>query len=125
MILGIGTDIVAIKRIRKMLAKHGERFLRRFFTDAEVAYCRRKKNAAESLAARFAAKEAAMKALGTGWSGGVDFASIEVIRAPGLPPELALHGASLTRQKELGVKRFWLSLSHSKKYAVAQVVAEG
>ncbi|MDR0867509.1 MAG: holo-ACP synthase [Planctomycetota bacterium] len=123
MILGTGVDIVEIKRIRQLRKKHGERFLRHCFTAREIAYCRQKKNADESFAARFAAKEAVMKALGTGWSRGVGFTNIEVVKKPDEPPAALLHGKAAENQRQRGISHFLLSLSHCKKYAVAQAVA--
>ncbi len=125
MIVGIGVDIVKISRITEMIEKQGEKFYEKCFTPAEVSYCNdRKKTRDQSLAARFAAKEAAMKALGTGWAHGVSFPMIEVLREKPGAPELALHERALEIANEIGATRFHVSLSHCEKYAIAQVILE-
>lgn len=124
MILGIGIDIVDVGRIRALAAKHGERFTRRIFTEAEAGCCRGKSDPSPHLSARFAAKEAAAKALGTGISSGVRFRDIEVL-SDGGPPRLVLHGRAGERARELGVTRMHLSLSHERGNAAAFVVLEG
>lgn len=125
MILGIGIDIVEIDRIREMRERQGERFLHFCFTDAEIAYAFSKKNVDESLAARFAAKEAAMKAIGTGWGEGITFRLIEVVREEEGRPRLVFHGKAWELLHRMGVMASHLSLSHSAHYAIAQVVIEG
>jgi holo-[acyl-carrier protein] synthase len=121
MILGIGVDIIEVARIRAALEnpRTGARFRERVFTPAEAAYCSRRRNAYESFAARFAAKEAMMKALGRayGWR------EIEVERGSG-PPTIRLHGRALARAEELGIRRILLSLSHTAELAIAYVIAE-
>jgi holo-[acyl-carrier protein] synthase len=121
MVIGVGVDIVEIDRIRSALEnpKTGARFRLRVYTAAEIAYCDRRRRAYESFAARFAAKEATIKVLGqsAGWH------DIEVIREDG-PPMLMLHGRARARADELGIKRTFLSLSHSQHLAIAYVVAE-
>jgi len=124
MVLGTGTDLIEIERISHSLTRFGERFLQRVYTPSEIAYCQRKKNAAESFAARFAAKEAAAKALGTGISHGVSWLELEVVRLPSGQPTLALHGRARDRARKLGVARSSLSLTHSKDLALAVVVLE-
>ncbi len=124
MVIGIGTDLMEIARVRQSVDRFGERFLHRVFTPGEVAYCQRKKNAAESFAARFAAKEAAAKALGTGISRGVSWLEIEVVRAFGERPTIELTGRAAERARELGVARVSLSLTHSRDTAMAVVVME-
>lgn len=124
MIIGIGVDIVEIPRIREMRTRQGERFNQLVFTPAEIAYCLRRKNADQHFAARFAAKEAVMKALHTGWDHGVSFKRIEVLRGDEGPPAIKLHDRAALLAEELGVGRIHLSLTHSEKYAVAQVVIE-
>jgi len=125
-IAGIGVDVCEIERIRHVLeAAHGVRFRNRVFTDAEQAYCEgRRRGRFESYAARFAAKEAAMKVLGTGWGQGVGWRDIEVARQRGEPPTLRLHGQAAIRARRLGMSRWLVSLSHSKTSAFAWVVAE-
>ena len=124
MVIGIGTDMIEIARIQRSLERHGEQFLKRVFTPGEIAYCRRKKNAAESFAARFAAKEAGAKALGTGISRGVAWREFEVTRDPGQRPELQLHGRAAEIAAKLGILRVSLSLTHSREMSLAVVVAE-
>jgi holo-[acyl-carrier protein] synthase len=125
MVIGIGTDLMEIARIHQSIARFGDRFLDRVFTPAEIAYCQRKKNAAESFAARFAAKEAAAKALGTGISHGVSWLEIEVTREPTGRPLLTLTGRAAHRARQIGVSRVSLSLTHSRDTALAVVVMEG
>ena len=124
MIVGSGIDLVEIDRIQHSVDRYGKRFLDRVYTEAEQAYCLRKHNAAESLAARFAAKEAAAKALGTGINHGVKWLEIEVLRAPGGRPSLAFHGRAADHAQRLGVQNTALSLTHSRSTAMAYVVLE-
>lgn len=125
MVLGTGTDIIEIERIEASIGRFGRRFLERIFTPGEIAYCQRKKrHAAESFAARFAAKEAGAKALGTGISRGISWKEIEVRREPGERPTLHLTGRALERATTMGVKRLHLSLTHSQSFALAIVIAE-
>jgi holo-[acyl-carrier protein] synthase len=124
MVIGVGTDLMEIARIQQSIARFGDRFLHRVFTPSEIAYCQRKKNAAESFAARFAAKEAAAKALGTGISYGVSWLEIEVTREPSGKPGLALTGRAAQRAREIGVTRTSVSLTHSRETALAVVVME-
>lgn len=125
MIIGSGIDLIEIDRIQFSVDRFGWRFLNRIFTPAEQAYCLKKKHSAESLAARFAAKEAGAKALGTGMSRGVTWLEIEVVRAPGGRPELVFHGRAELMAKKLGATHAALSLTHSKTLAMADVVLEG
>lgn len=126
MILGIGTDMIEISRIERSIEQFGERFLDRVFTPGEIAYCQqKKKHAGESFAARFAAKEAGAKALGTGISRGITWKEIEVRRKPGGPPTLHLAGRALKRADQLGIARISLSLTHGRDLAMAVVIAEG
>jgi holo-[acyl-carrier protein] synthase len=124
MVVGVGTDLIEIARIEESIVRFGDRFLARIFTPGEIAYCRRKKNAAESFAARFAAKEAGAKALGTGISQGVGWLELEVIREPGGKPTLALRGRAAARAGTLGIKHISLSLTHSRDTALAVVILE-
>ena len=125
MVLGTGTDIIEIDRIEASILRFGQRFLERIFTPGEIAYCQiKKKNSAESFAARFAAKEAAAKALGTGISRGISWLEIEVRRQPGERPTLHLTGRAADRATALGAKRLHLSLTHSRSFALAVVIAE-
>lgn len=125
MIVGIGTDMIEIKRIDRSMEQFGERFLTRIFTPGEIRYClRKKKHSGESFAARFAAKEAAAKALGTGISRGVSWKEIEVRRLPGSRPTIHLTGRAKEIADRLGVVQLSLSLTHSRDLALAVVVAE-
>ena len=124
MIVGTGIDLVEIERIRHSIARYGSRFLNRVYTPAEQAYCLSKRNAAESFAARFAAKEAGAKALGTGIGYGVTWREIEVGRVPGGRPALLYHGRAAEIAARLGVVRAALSLTHSNELASASVILE-
>ncbi len=124
MIVGTGVDIAETSRIGQSLSKHGERFAKRIFTPNEIAYCDRFKNRAERYAARFAAKEAAFKALGTGWREGVRWLDVEITHLPSGKPELRLTGRARELARELGVARTAVSISHSDRYVVAQVIFE-
>jgi holo-[acyl-carrier protein] synthase len=124
MIVGSGIDLIEIERIQQAMDRYGQRFLNRVFTAAEQAYCLRKRNSAESFAARFAAKEAGAKALGTGIGQGVNWREIEVVREPSGRPTLALHGRAAQFAKKLGVIHAALSLTHSREMAMASVVLE-
>jgi len=126
MIIGIGTDMIEISRIERSLERYGESFLQKVFTPGEIAYCRRKKkNSGESFAARFAAKEAGAKALGTGISRGVSWKEFEVTRAPGQRPVLVLHGRAAEIAAQLGIRQVHLSITHSREMSMALVIAEG
>jgi holo-[acyl-carrier protein] synthase len=124
MVLGLGTDLIEIERIQGSIEQYGERFLERVFTVEEIAYCKRKKQSAESFAARFAAKEAGAKALGTGISRGVSWKEIEVTREMGQRPMLHFRGRAAELAKALGVRRVHLTLSHSRKLAIAVALVE-
>ena len=125
MVLGVGTDLMETKRIEVSIDRYGERFLERVFTAGEIAYClRKKKNAAESFAARFAAKEAGAKALGTGISRGVTWKELEVRREANGRPTLHLSGRAAELAGAMGVRRMQLSLTHSRELAMAVVVME-
>lgn len=124
LVLGLGTDLIEIDRIERSIRRFGNAFLQRIFTPGEIAYCDRKKNAAESYAARFAAKEAGAKALGTGISRGVGWREFEVRREAGCRPELYLSGRAEEIAQSLGVRRISLSVAHSRSTSIAVVVAE-
>lgn len=123
-IVGMGIDIAEVERIRGAIERHGEVFLRRIFTAREREYCERFKNKYERYAGRFAVKEAAMKALGTGWSRGVRWVDIEVVRQKGGRPTLALEGEARKIGEKLGVKSIALSITHTASQAYAQVIFE-
>lgn len=122
MIVGTGIDIVEIERVRAAAQRFGERFLKRVFTPGELAHCRSRRDPWPGLSARFAAKEAAMKALGAGMDA-VGWRDLEVVSQPGGQPGLRLHGRALALARRRGVDSLWLSMSHSRTLAVAQVVA--
>jgi holo-[acyl-carrier protein] synthase len=124
MVIGLGTDLIEIARIAQTLDRFGERFLQRVYTPREIAYCLGKRSSAESLAARFAAKEAAAKALGTGISRGVGWLDLEVAREPSGKPTMRLTGRAAEIANALGVARISVSLTHSKDIALAVVVME-
>jgi holo-[acyl-carrier protein] synthase len=117
MLQGLGVDIVEVARIEKILKKWGERFLQRVFTQKEQDYCSRKAHPEQSLAARFAAKEAVLKAIGTGLSGGVNWTDVEVVNTESGKPEVRL-GKNLL--EKVGNKKILLSLSHTREWAIAQ-----
>jgi len=124
MIVATGIDIAEVPRIRAALERFGDRFLHRIFTDGEIRYCQSKANHVERYAARFAAKEAAMKALGTGWNYGIRWRDIEVTRRPGSRPAVVFHGKAAEFAAKLGAKNAALSLSHTADQAIAQVILE-
>lgn len=124
-ILGHGVDIVSVARIARMHAEHGDRFLRRCFTDAERAYGAESRRRYEHLAARFAAKEAALKALGTGRRGAITWTDVEVVREATGRPALLLTGEAARVARSAGVERTWVALSHTEGFAVATVIVEG
>ena len=120
-IIGSGLDATEISRIASAIERYGDRFVRRVFTDDEIAYCRRRRDSASSFAARFAAKEAAMKALGTGHSRGVFWRGIEVVRHSG-PPHLRFHEGAADRCTALGATGSLVTLTHSRDLAIAHVL---
>ena len=124
MIVGTGIDITEVPRIREAIQRHGERFLQRIFTEGEIQYCESKVNRVARYAARFAAKEAGMKAIGTGWNHGVRWRDIEVARKPGGRPTLLLHGKAAEFAAKLGATNVALSLTHTAEQAMAQVILE-
>jgi holo-[acyl-carrier protein] synthase len=124
MIVGTGIDIAEVPRIREAIERHGQRFLNRIFTEGEIQYCESKANRVERYAARFAAKEAGMKAIGTGWNHGVRWRDIEVARKPGGRPSLVLHGKAAEFAAKLGATNIALSLTHTATQAMAQVILE-
>lgn len=124
MIVGTGIDIAEVPRIAEAIQRHGERFLHRVFTEGEISYCDSKANRIERYAARFAAKEAGMKALGTGWNHGVRWRDVEVARQPGGRPTIIFHGKAAEFAAKLGTKNVALSISHTAEQAIAQVILE-
>ena len=123
-IIGIGMDATDLPRVADLLERYGERFLHRVFTDGEISYCTKRRDPVPHLAGRFAVKEAAMKALGTGQSRGVVWKDIEVVRAGG-PPRLQLHGGAARRAESMGMKQSFVTITHSETLALAQVLLIG
>ena len=124
MIVGMGTDLAEVDRIRQSIERYGERFLSRVYTDREIEYSMRKKNYAERLAGRFAAKEAGMKAIGTGWRRDVTWKDFEVVNEASGRPTLFLSGVAAQIAKQLEVQRVTLSLTHTAVLAMAVVILE-
>lgn len=124
MIVGTGVDLAEVPRIRAAIERHGQRFVERIFTPSEIAYVEHKANRFERYAARFAAKEAGMKAIGTGWKGGVLWRDFEVANLPSGQPTLRLHGVASQIAQKLGVRRIALSLTHTAELAMAHVILE-
>lgn len=124
MIVGTGIDIAEVPRIAASIERFGRRFVQRVFTPDEIRYCESKANKAERYAARFAAKEAAMKAIGTGWRHGVTWQDIEVRRAPGGRPTVVFSGKAAEFAEKLGATRAHLSLTHTVEYGMAFVILE-
>jgi len=125
MIVGTGIDIAEVPRIRQSIERFGDRFLHRVFTEGEITYCNSKANFDERYAGRFAAKEAAMKALGTGWNHGVRWRDIEVVRPQGQRPTIVFHGIAAEVAKKLGATHAALSITHTGEQAMALVILEG
>jgi len=125
MILGTGVDLTEVDRIRAAIARYGRRFIDRIYTPAEIAYVERKANRFERYAGRFAAKEAGMKAIGTGWRRGVRWQDFEVANLPSGRPTLKLHGEAARVADELGVKLISLSITHTAQLGMAHVILEG
>src|SRR5437899_9271986 len=123
-IIGLGLDATDIPRIADTIERYGERFLRRIFTDGEMTYCMRRRVPAVHFAGRFAAKEAAMKALGTGHSRGVLWRDVEVVR-PGGPPQLRLHGGAARQFAAIGGRTSLVTITHSDELALAEVMILG
>lgn len=125
MILGTGVDLAEVDRLQRAIERFGERFLRRVFTPAEIAYVERRGSRYQRYAARFAAKEAGMKAMGTGWRGGVRWQDFEVANLPSGKPTLKLHGVAAQFAERQGVRSIALSLTHTAELGMAFVVLEG
>lgn len=123
MVVGIGVDIVEVKRIQRALT-HGESMVKRVFTEPEIKYCQGRKNLYQHFAGRFAAKEAALKALGTGWQQGIRWKDVEVVSGGLGKPELHLYGRALEIFEESGAQRQLVSITHADDYAVAMVLLE-
>ena len=124
MITGIGIDVIQNERIRDSIQRFGDRFLNRIYTEGEIEYCKKCANPEIHYAARFAAKEAAFKALGTGWAAGVKWKDVEIKRQPSGKPELHLHGKALAHATSMGTERFYVSITHDKLVSAAVVILE-
>jgi len=124
LIIGMGVDLAEVQRVRAAIERRGQRILLRLFTARERAYCERARNRYERYAGRFAAKEAAMKALGTGWRSGVRWVDLEVVRQPGGRPVMMLHGEARKIGERLGVKHIAMTITHTETQALAQVIFE-
>jgi holo-[acyl-carrier protein] synthase len=125
MIIGIGMDLIEVTRIARLIERHPKRATERLFTPDECAYCSGSRTPEESYAARFAAKEALLKALGTGWSGGVAWHDVEVVARPSGAPSIRLTGVAQATAARLGVETIHVSLTHTRDLAAAYVVLEG
>ena len=125
MIVGTGVDLAEVSRIRDAITRYGRRFIDRIYTPAEIAYVERKANRFERYAGRFAAKEAGMKAIGTGWRRGVRWQDFEVANLPSGRPTLRLHGEAARIADDLGVKTISLSITHTSELGMAHVILEG
>jgi holo-[acyl-carrier protein] synthase len=123
-IVGIGIDLAEVDRIREAIERHGQRFIERIYTEKEIAYVERKANKYERYAARFAAKEAGMKAVGTGWKRGVRWRDFEVTNLPSGRPTLQLHGEAAKFADNLGVRNIALSITHTAAQGMAIVILE-
>jgi holo-[acyl-carrier protein] synthase len=123
-IVGIGIDLAEVHRIREAIERHGRRFIERIYTEKEIAYVERKANKYERYAARFAAKEAGMKAVGTGWKRGVRWRDFEVTNLPSGRPTLQLHGEAAKFAESLGVRNIALSITHTAAQGMAIVILE-
>jgi holo-[acyl-carrier protein] synthase len=124
-VIGLGTDIIECSRIGEMIHKHGELFLNRVFTQQEIAYCSSRKTSNQHYAGRWAAKEAALKALGTGWAKGIQWTDIAVSHQLGGKPIITIDGVAAEIAKEQGIAEIMLSISHCRHYAVAYCIAVG
>lgn len=124
MIVGTGIDLAEVARIRSSIERFGAKFTERIFTPAEIAYVERKANKFERYAARFAAKEAGMKAIGTGWKRGVRWQDFEVVNLPSGKPTLRLHGVAAEFAARLNVRNVSLSLTHTAESGMAHVILE-
>jgi holo-[acyl-carrier protein] synthase len=124
-VIGIGTDIVECLRVAKMIERHGELFLTRVFTSYEIDYCTARKAATQHYAGRFAAKEAVLKALGTGWTRGIHWRDIEIRNDLGGKPRIELSGGAKEMGRKLGISEVHISISHCRTHATAYALAVG
>ena len=124
-IIGIGTDIIECLRIAQMIERHGELFINRVYTPLEIQYCQSRKQSTQHYAGRWAAKEAILKALGTGWRKGISWRDIEVRNDPGGRPVVAMRGGARDVVERLGITEMLISISHCRSHATAYAVAQG
>jgi len=124
-IVGLGTDIIEIVRIGQMIERHGELFLNRIYTEQEISYCQRRKESYQHFAGRWAAKEAVMKALGTGFIRGINWQDIEVVASQNGQPNIKTQGGAGEMAERLGIGEFLITISHCRAYATATAVAVG
>ena len=124
-VIGIGTDITECLRIAKMIERHGDLFINRVYTPQEISYCQRRKQVTEHFAGRWAAKEAVLKALGTGWRRGISWRDIEVVNEPGGRPTVRIYGGAKSVVDHLGITSVQISISHCRTHATAFAVATG
>jgi len=124
MIVGTGVDLAEVPRVRHLVERYGRRFVERVYTPLEISYVERKANRFERFAARFAAKEAGMKAIGTGWRHGVTWRDFEVTNLPSGKPTLRLYGVAARVAEKLGVRNISLSLTHTAEYGMAHLILE-
>lgn len=124
-IIGIGTDIIECPRIGRMIDQHGEVFLRRVYTEREIGYCQRRKHAIEHFAGRWAAKEAILKSIGTGWVRGIAWTDIEIRNEPGGKPLVHVCAGAKEAAIERGIANILISISHCRTYATAYAIAVG
>lgn len=122
-IIGIGTDIIECERINRMIQRHEDHFIKRVYTEREIRYCSDRKNLDQHFAGRWAAKEAVLKALGTGWIAGIAWTDVEVINELGGKPTIELHGGATEIAKEKGIREIQISITHCKSHAVAFAVS--
>lgn len=124
-VIGIGTDIVECLRIAQMIERHGELFIHRVYTPHEVEYCQQRKQSTQHFAGRWAAKEAVLKALGTGWIKGIGWRDVEVRNEGGGKPVISLHGGARERAQAIGLQQMLISISHCRSHATAYALAMG
>lgn len=122
MVYGIGIDIVKVDRIKRAILKSGQRFVGRIFTEKEISYCEKRKSMYQHYAARFAAKEAVFKAIGTGWRKGVSWNEIEVENDSSGKPHINIYGKTKEMAEKIGGKRFLITITHSDEYAITKVI---
>lgn len=123
--LGIGTDIIECLRIAQMIERHGELFIQRVYTDTEIQYCQRRKAVTQHFAGRWAAKEAILKALGTGWIRGISWRDLEIVNEQGGKPVVSLHGGAKDVAHSMGIAEILISISHCRSHATALAIATG